>query len=618
MICYPAKAIKHIVIIGAGPMGLYLANQLRQKGVENIIVIDPRAGTYTRPGHLDKKHLPEFQKRLMSPLEYKVGVQLHIKDIERYFYQIAESANISMIRGKFVTFSKGQIQIENEKGFQCLPCDLAFDCTGQHREVVKEINRLRSDNSPFHIVKVNEPPIKTHLAAYVKMARKDFEDLEDESKLSLSEQARILVDLQEKFSWNSYEAPYFRIDDFGKNKVLIYCEIPPNLPPDEQENWLKALFELQTGRKDISFNKLENSRKYGKKPRFVAFTVDPHEVVEPCYQGDQDIPMTFVAGDAQIEPDYRLAIGLLSGANRIDSFIEAMSIKTGNITAINIPQYKHDLAKFIEMHKNALNEFYTPKKIVESTQLVIERCEKFFDDKKIFLKNPEARVDITKNLYKRALVRYYAALDAKQEKIRFDSECNISNEKILLLGKKLLLKAITIAEKNDANYSMIEETLLDMVKKIKNAASNLFNQEKYEASEFHYQELLTIHLKDLIKQDWDEIAKIYSNLVLIAKKNKDAEKVKKTAKEALDLLYAKLPSNHKMIGKILFNQIDSILDEAGTYSANSIFNRGRVNEHLKFAEKLLRQLSKNGSINDHDLYEKYSMIARKHNLKIDL
>lgn len=41
------------VVVGAGPMGLFMAIKLKQMGVKNITVIDPRAGNYTRPGDID-------------------------------------------------------------------------------------------------------------------------------------------------------------------------------------------------------------------------------------------------------------------------------------------------------------------------------------------------------------------------------------------------------------------------------------------------------------------------------------------------------------------------------------------------------------------------------------
>jgi len=41
------------VIVGAGPIGLYLAYTLRRAGIAPIMIIDPRAGMYERPGHVN-------------------------------------------------------------------------------------------------------------------------------------------------------------------------------------------------------------------------------------------------------------------------------------------------------------------------------------------------------------------------------------------------------------------------------------------------------------------------------------------------------------------------------------------------------------------------------------
>ena len=40
-------------IIGVGPAGLFTAIKLKKEGVDDLIVLDPRAGVYTRPGHLN-------------------------------------------------------------------------------------------------------------------------------------------------------------------------------------------------------------------------------------------------------------------------------------------------------------------------------------------------------------------------------------------------------------------------------------------------------------------------------------------------------------------------------------------------------------------------------------
>ncbi len=56
-------------IVGAGPAGLYLAIKLHQAGVRDIVIYDARAGTYTRPGHLNyQAYLHGLGATLTDPL----------------------------------------------------------------------------------------------------------------------------------------------------------------------------------------------------------------------------------------------------------------------------------------------------------------------------------------------------------------------------------------------------------------------------------------------------------------------------------------------------------------------------------------------------------------------
>ncbi len=85
-----------LVIIGAGPIGLYWARLLAGAGV-NVLVLNPRAGRYTRPGGILIKPLNEFV---------------------RFSDQSAK-------RG---------IVVEDEQGtLESITCDYVFDCTGSKR-----------------------------------------------------------------------------------------------------------------------------------------------------------------------------------------------------------------------------------------------------------------------------------------------------------------------------------------------------------------------------------------------------------------------------------------------------------------------------------------------------
>ena len=76
------------VVIGAGPAGLYSAIKLWQQGIRELVVYDPRAGIYTRPGHLNKSVFTSTETGLSISFwpSDKVG---HIKDLENQLYKIA-------------------------------------------------------------------------------------------------------------------------------------------------------------------------------------------------------------------------------------------------------------------------------------------------------------------------------------------------------------------------------------------------------------------------------------------------------------------------------------------------------------------------------------------------
>ena len=87
------------VIIGAGPAGLYTAIKLRKAGVKDVVVYDPRAGDYTRPGHLNRNVFARAQDGLGFDFWSgdKVG---HIKDLERALYKEAQRLGIRLNRGR--------------------------------------------------------------------------------------------------------------------------------------------------------------------------------------------------------------------------------------------------------------------------------------------------------------------------------------------------------------------------------------------------------------------------------------------------------------------------------------------------------------------------------------
>ena len=100
--------MRSAAVIGAGTTGLYTAIKLDQAGVKNIVVYDPRAGNYNRPGHLHDDVFIEAQNGLGITFWSfdKIG---HIKDLERALYKEAQKLNITIEEKSFFSGSHRNI-----------------------------------------------------------------------------------------------------------------------------------------------------------------------------------------------------------------------------------------------------------------------------------------------------------------------------------------------------------------------------------------------------------------------------------------------------------------------------------------------------------------------------
>src|SRR5262249_41503482 len=151
-----------VVIIGAGPAGLFTVLRLHQAGVQDILIVDPRIGKYVRFGHLNNDVFEEA-KRLLN-LKLKADQYNHIKDFERQLYEeITKIANISVTAKRFIRLHQDIEQpgifIADDQGEEeFIPTNLVFDCTGSRRQVISAVNES-SDPKPFSITTYANQPI---------------------------------------------------------------------------------------------------------------------------------------------------------------------------------------------------------------------------------------------------------------------------------------------------------------------------------------------------------------------------------------------------------------------------------------------------------------------------
>jgi tetratricopeptide (TPR) repeat protein len=353
-----------VVIIGAGPIGLYLAYKLKIKGI-TATIYDPRAGVYLRPGHVNTENMEKVLNEINEDIP--ITKQIHIKDIERVLYDKIQTLYVPIEKKSFIRLStegKGIIVANDERIEEFIECDFAFDCTGSKRSVVHAVNNMISP-APFTIKPiVSKVNVKNNVLAYVNMTSNQqrlidlFKNKANAFTPELEEPlayARRIEQLR-ALGWKELGYPKYYSVDFGKDKVCIYMEAPDNLPIELQGTWVQTLLRSMCGVDSISFQQLPSSTK----PRFMQFQVYPQEVLEVAHE-DKNSPTVIPLGDAQMEPHHRLALGLKSGMRRVDSLIDYIEVSQNNITGFDAQKYFELIEQSLDEHRQLITMLFTDR-----------------------------------------------------------------------------------------------------------------------------------------------------------------------------------------------------------------------------------------------------------------
>ena len=407
-----------IVIVGAGPAGLYTAIKLAKAGVTDLVVVDPRAGSYTRPGHLKRNAFMKAEVGIGS--YFWRGDSGHIKDLERNLYKKAQDLGIRIEQKSFVGFQSDTVApsvvVTNKEGVEeHLSADYVFDCTGSKRTVVHSVNSATPD-SPLKLTTMTELPATNHFLAYVKMNKSQLDninissanyrssgslgssyvnitifdlisllqgssrDLNDaqytRSQSSTREALRFAQNIVKlrALGWNEMSLPRCYGQEFGalKNKACLYLQTPANLAEKDYDKWVQTVLECY--HTPVHYEHLPASKKYPSKPRFHSFKTAAQVLDKFSFKGD-GLPTVIALGDAQIDPDYFLAHGIYDGMSRIDTLFDVLKIRDGKIAEFNSAAYLSRVQLQIATHKSAIIETASHQRRIFSDSLTTAQTQ---------------------------------------------------------------------------------------------------------------------------------------------------------------------------------------------------------------------------------------------------
>lgn len=357
--------MKNYVIVGAGPIGLYWAAKLAkiQKTSEipiTITVVDSREGNYKRERIVSNQAIKLISSQLSIEMKSAKGIPseaMYIRDFENSLYQYCKKNKVKFINGTFSELGeKSVIYKDPENEQHKINCDMIIDCSGSNRVVLKETNRLLKKEI-FEIKTLGKNPHTNHFSCYMSLSNEEGKKLNTPKEIDPLLQAKQLAKLRKEYGWPDFSFPDVDIRSAENEKnglnYFIYYEVPDDLKKRDKEiqiEFLKDLLKLKYGFEDIDF----------KINSFGHFEVSPEYVDKPFYQ-DKDLPMILPGGDCQIEPDYRKGIGIESGIERANSFLNTVFIKKNELE-FSYESYYQEVAKYMNYHGLQIEQFYQQRR----------------------------------------------------------------------------------------------------------------------------------------------------------------------------------------------------------------------------------------------------------------
>ncbi|WP_367608094.1 hypothetical protein [Legionella sp. W05-934-2] len=353
--------MKDIVIVGAGPVGLYAA-ALYIKVINKyhlpitVTIIDPHAGNYRRERIVSNQVIEDVSSEFNLDIPKPSGIPveaMYIRDLERTLYDYCLKSGVTIQQGTFQSLGKNKVKYTTSKGVSQVACDLVMDFSGNKRVVINEVNRQKGPTA-LTISQLGNNPVPQHFSRYINLTPDEAKKLSSGKKLDPIKQARELIKLRQTFEW-----PYFTLPDIDIRSAVdkdnsvnffIYYEALPALKEKSksvQLAFFKTILKLKYGFDEIDFT----VKSHGD------FIVNPHMVEKGFYQMEDNNLLVVAGGDAEIEPDYRKGFGIEMGFNRLKGLFQSTTFKPDGFE-LDLSHYNLIRSQLMAMHKQLITSLY--------------------------------------------------------------------------------------------------------------------------------------------------------------------------------------------------------------------------------------------------------------------
>jgi len=128
-------------------------------------------------------------------------------------------------------------------------------------------------------------------------------------------------------------------------------QAPEELSEQDYERWVHAVLRYATLDPNMSFTTIEKNR--GCYMQY--FNIEPTKLDPLIFESDV-FPTVYAQGDAIITPMYFLAHGIVNSYDRVNAFIDNITVCDNTIIVSNA--YFEEVEKYIQVHEKELHDHF--------------------------------------------------------------------------------------------------------------------------------------------------------------------------------------------------------------------------------------------------------------------